>query len=199
MNYVSKSYNTNDIFYAEDVNNIIIGIDELNDGVEEINNKVDKNTTDITKLRELYEEAHPGDVNLLSIDKIDHTLRYSPGTGGIVDSSGTKYSLFICKLKPNTTYTLSYYVGGFGLFTSQPIKSAIATYKFDSGYSSITFNTNECQWIAANVQMVNTNTAETTENVPVDAWLQASLLQLEEPEVENEDCVTKDELFTQDD
>ena len=185
MNYISKNYNTNDILYAEDMNNIITGIDELN--------------TEIVELKELYQQEHGAPINLLSADKLNHALRYSPGTGGIVDSGGTKYSLFICKLKPNTTYTLSYCVGGFGLFAGEPVTGAIANYKFDSSYSAVTFNTKECQWIAANAQMINANSADTVENTPVEAWLKATLLQqIDESEDDiNTDCVSKEELFTQ--
>lgn len=197
MSYTSKIYNPKDIFYAEDVNNIITGIDELNTNVGEINSNIDDINTDIDRLKELYEEAHPDIVNLLSVDKLDHSLRYSPGTGGIVSSSGTKYSLFVCKLKPNTTYTLTHCIGGFGLFASQPATNTVATYKFESSYSPVTFDTKECSWIAANTQMVNTNTAETTENTPVEAWLNASLMEVVEDEPEDGDYVTKDELFTQ--
>lgn len=175
MNYVSKIYNQNDVLYAEDMNNIITGIDEL---------------------VEMFEEAHAENVNLLDVEKLDHKLRYSPGTGSIVDSSGTKYSLFVCKLKSNTTYNLSYCVGGFGLFASQPIKGVTAAYKFETSYSTTTFNTKECQWIAANAQMVETNTADTVENTPVDAWLNAYLTEVPEVEEDNGDCVTKEELFT---
>ena len=177
MNYVSKIYEPNDVLYAEDMNNIITGIDEL---------------------KELYDEAHGGPVNLLDVNKLNHLLRYSPGTGSIVDSSGTKYSLFVCKLKANTTYTLTHCVGGFGLFVDEPSKGAVATYKFETSYSPVTFDTKECQWIAANTQMVNTNTAETTENTPVDAWLNASLMEHIEAEEENDgEFVTKGELFTE--
>lgn len=177
MNYVSKTYNPNDVLYAEDMNNIITGIDEL---------------------VEMFEEAHAENVNLLDVEKLDHKLRYSPGTGGIVDSTGTNYSLFVCKLKPNTTYNLSYCVGGFGLFANQPTKGGVtAAYKFETSYSITTFNTKECQWIAANAQMVEKNTAETVENTPVDAWLNAYLTEVPEVEEDNGDCVTKEELFTQ--
>ena len=125
MGYISKIYNNNDIFYAEDVNNIIAGIDEIKAFIEEVH----------------AEEPS----NLLDVNKIDHTLRYSPGTGGIVDNGGTKYGLFVCKLKPNSTYILSYCVGGFGLFAEEPKKGSTALYKFETNYGSTTFETKECQ------------------------------------------------------
>lgn len=176
MNYVSKTYNQNDILYAEDMNNIIVGIDEL---------------------KEKFEEAHAEGVNLLTTKKINHSLRYSPGNGNIVTSDATKFSLFTRQLKSYTTYTLSYCVGGFGLFTGEPLPGAKATQMFQSSYSSITFNTEECTWIAANVSMINTNTPETTENTPVEAWLNAYLTEVPKEEDNLADYIKKDEVFTQ--
>lgn len=184
MSYTSKTFYQNDILHASDMNNIIDGIDELKKGVDD--------------LKKLYDDAYADEGNLLSVDKLNYALRYSPGTGGVVDASGTKYSLFVCKLKPNTTYTLSYCVGGFGIFASEPILGATALYKYESSYTPVTFDTGECQWIAANVQMVNT--AGTEGNTPVEAWLKATLTELaEEPEedVNSEDYVLKEDLFTQ--
>ena len=125
MSYISKTYQSGNIFHAEDVNNIITGIDEIKAFIAEVH----------------AEEPS----NLLDVNKINHTLRYSPASGSIVDNGETKYGLFICKLKPNSTYILSYGVGGFGLYTEEPKKGSVALYKFETNHGATIIETKECQ------------------------------------------------------
>lgn len=119
----------------------------------------------LDRIYALFGDTREMNVNLFNPAQLNHQLRYSPGNGTIVSSSGTQYSLFILKLVPNSIYRVSHAIGGYGLFKDYPSSGSMATYKqAATGGTASEFNSGNYGYLAINIYMTNANSATTIDN-----------------------------------
>ena len=117
--------------------------------------------------------------NLLDLNTMSNTLRYSPGGYNIVGSNGTKYGLIILELEPNSTYYLkiqSGYTGG--LFNVEPVKNSKTTSTYNLNGSGAgtheIITTSDYYWLALNIATTDTSN-ESIQLTPTSAWQSALL------------------------
>lgn len=153
---------------------------------KEINDNLDRIYT-------LFGDTRDMNVNLLDFTQLNHQLRYSPGNGAIVSSSGTQYSLFVLKLVPNSIYRVSTAIGGYGLFKEYPSSGSIALYKqAASGNTATEFNSGNYTYLAINIYMTNANSSTTIENPVHDRNIDATIMRIKVNPIL---YITEDQMF----
>lgn len=153
---------------------------------KEINDNLDR-------IYALFGDTREMNVNLLDFTQLNHQLRYSPGNGAIVSSSGTQYSLFILKLVPNSIYRVSTAIGGYGLFKDYPSSGSIAGFKqAATGASATEFNSGNYGYLAINIYMTNANSATTIDNPVHERNADATIMRIKVNPIL---YITEDQMF----
>lgn len=147
----------------------------------------------LDRIYTLFGDTRDMNVNLLDFTQLDHQLRYSPGSGQIVSSSGTQYSLFILKLVPNSIYRVSTAIGGYGLFKEYPSSGSVASYKqAASGNNATEFNSGNYSYLAINIYMTNANSSTTIDNPVHDRNIEATIMRIKVNPIL---YITEDQMF----
>ena len=130
----------------------------------------------------IYGEDISSMPNLINLDQMSQTLRYSPAQTSIVQNKGTAFGLLSIELEPNSTYTLTVKGGVTGALYNLPPELGVAaetiitwsgtTTTYGTEYTIVTGPTD--YWLALNV-VTNEKADGATVLTATSAWKEAAL------------------------